>query len=148
MRNSLYSRRSADIPSSPVVPPGDNGHAPRWVILTVDDNPFVRTIIFQTLGRRFSLLSAGNGIEALDVLRSNPVDLLLTDIVMPRMDGFKLAGHVRERHPDLPIVFVSAHLDNETERQAKAISPHLIYKPFDICHLIETVDSLLSIPTG
>lgn len=84
---------------------------PKKVILCVDDNEqvlSVRTFLLETRGYR--VLNATNGQEALDILdksESGAVDLLITDLLMPGMDGNELARRAKERHPALPALIVS-----------------------------------------
>jgi CheY-like chemotaxis protein len=83
--------------------------APKTV-LVVDDEPSVRTLLREALPRhleRFAVATASNGVEAVTYLRSHPVDVLVTDVHMPVMDGFELLAYVRNHHPNLPVVVLS-----------------------------------------
>lgn len=83
--------------------------APKTV-LVVDDEPSARTVLAEGLPRhldRFSVASAANGAEAVTYLREHPVDVLVTDVRMPVMDGFELLAHVRQHYPNLPVVVLS-----------------------------------------
>ena len=78
------------------------------VILIVDDDELVRmtlSVLVGSLG--YHCLVAGDGVEALAVLRSTQVDLVLTDIVMPGMDGIEVARLAAARHPGLRIMFIT-----------------------------------------
>ena len=83
--------------------------APKTV-LVVDDEPSARTVLLEGLPRHlvgFTVASAANGAEAVTYLREHPVDVLVTDVRMPVMDGFELLAHVRKRYPNLPVVVLS-----------------------------------------
>ena len=84
-------------------------------VLVVDDYPSIRARLVETLKEMgCEITEAGNGVEAIESLRTKPFDLLFTDIVMPEMDGFELCEEVR-KNPDLlnlPIVVVSTHYDS------------------------------------
>ncbi len=84
--------------------------APKTVLL-VDDEPAARAVLLEGLPRhleRFTVASAADGAEALAYLREHPVDVLVTDVRMPVMDGFELLAHVRKHYPNLPVVVLSA----------------------------------------
>ena len=83
----------------------------RLTVLAVDDEPLIRELLMCVLDMLgYMYLTAASGEEALERLRSGAkVDLLISDIRMPGMDGTALAREVRELMPDLPILFVSAH---------------------------------------
>lgn len=77
-------------------------------ILVVDDNePFRKALarIIASLGH--SVVEAGDGQEAVEVLRAAPVDLVMTDVYMPDMDGIEFLLHLQEHHPDIPVVAMS-----------------------------------------
>ena len=86
----------------------------RLKALLVDDFPTVRKAIVKVLESiDLEVIEAKNGIEALDVLDSQSVDMVFTDLVMPEMDGFELCEEIRRRPGlrTLPIVVVSTHRD-------------------------------------
>ncbi len=89
----------------------------RRKLLVVEDEPLVRmltTFLLRESG--FDVLEAGNGCEALEVLASeHRVDLILTDIRMPLMDGMELSARLRSSHPGLPILFFSGEPDLDGE---------------------------------
>jgi CheY-like chemotaxis protein len=79
-------------------------------LLVVDDDDAVRAVLEASLPahlERFAVTTARNGSEAIDVLRTRPVDVLVTDVSMPVMDGFDLLAYVRNHHPNLPVVVMS-----------------------------------------
>lgn len=81
---------------------------PKVVILCVDDeeNPLVlRKFVLQKAG--YEVVTARSGKEALSVTGSRSVDLVLSDHLMPEMNGVELAQHVKARHPRLPVVLIS-----------------------------------------
>ena len=85
---------------------------PATTILVVDDQSFARRVAYRILSEAgYRVLEAEDGEEALDVLYGirSPVDLLIVDVVMPRLDGVELARRVWERWPDRRILFMSGH---------------------------------------
>jgi len=110
-------------------------------ILLVDDEPSVRKLIRISLERAgYAIVEAGNGQEALSKF-SEDVNLVLTDIIMPQMNGLELARRVGESHPDLPILFMSGF--NE---EFHGLAPvQYLQKPFDIgVRLVEEVRQTLA----
>lgn len=83
--------------------------APPRVLLADDELP-LRTVVSRVLTRRgFAVESVGDAIEAVERLREQEFDLLITDYQMPNMDGFELLAHVRENYPDMPAVMLTGH---------------------------------------
>lgn len=80
----------------------------RHTVLVVDDNRLMRTMLGDALGGRMDVLTAGDGAEALDVLAQQNVDLVLTDLHMPRLDGFELIATLVRERPLLPVVVMTA----------------------------------------
>jgi YesN/AraC family two-component response regulator len=93
-------------------------------ILLVDDHRNFLTILAEELkgyGNNFCILTAENGDRALKVLESAQVDLVVTDIRMPVMDGFALISHMKEKYPTIPVIVVSSFLYSEWETELKAM---------------------------
>src|SRR5262245_1254209 len=79
-------------------------------ILVVEDDPDIRSILQRFLARRgYAVKAAENGAEALELLAHEPVDLILSDVRMPRMDGLELLGAVRQRDPEVQLVLMTAY---------------------------------------
>lgn len=113
-------------------------------ILIADDEATVRSFISAILRREgFDLLAAVDGADALDLVhqRSEPIDLLLTDIRMPRMDGVTLAQNVSGIYPDLPVIYTSGYpfdFEDETTRHPRKACAFLA-KPFSRSQLLDAV---------
>jgi two-component system, cell cycle sensor histidine kinase and response regulator CckA len=89
-------------------------------ILLVEDDPLVRSMARRSLVEAgFEVLEAANGQEALALIASEmrPLDAVLTDLAMPEVGGRLLAQHLREAHPDLPVVFMSGYTDDDVARR-------------------------------
>lgn len=103
-------------------------------VLVVEDESVVRSLASRVLeAGGYRVYQAPNGAAALDFLMSRPgeVDLVLTDIVMPRMTGRELAEHIRDRLPDLPVLFMSGYSGDEiVQRGLMPPGVPLIKKPF------------------
>ena len=149
---SLFLPRFAGDAAFPPSAPTDSSMAEQssgdqdaLTILMVEDDQRVRratTEALEELGHK--VLACANGPTALEVLDERPdVDLLLSDIVMPEMTGPELAGHVKERLPELPIVFVTGYARDAID--SEQLSGHAILrKPFTVAALANAVDSAVS----
>jgi PAS domain S-box-containing protein len=121
------------------------------IVLVVDDHPVNRNLVVTLLGYRgHTVLEAGNGAEALKVLRSRPLDLVITDLVMPVMDGYELVRELR-RDPQLAttrvIFYTSNYLHHEVSPMAKALGVrHVVFKPAEAAALLAAADAALSAP--
>lgn len=115
-------------------------------ILVVEDDIALRDVMLHMLSQQgFAVLVAGTAYEALNILRQRPVDLLLTDIIMPGMDGVDLAKEARKLHAGLKVLFATAYMQVALKRAAGHHGP-VLYKPFRDGELIKAVKSLLQTP--
>ncbi len=116
-------------------------------ILVVDDEPHIRSLVRNILQREhYRVLEAGDGCEALSICdeHGSGIDLLLTDIVMPRLDGIQLAEQVVAAHPRIRVLYMSGKCDVETvQRQIRQFGFGFIRKPFAIEALLGTVQHSL-----
>lgn len=115
-------------------------------VLVVDDEPAVRELARRTLeASGCRVLEAGDGSETVDLIsRHGPPDLVLTDIMMRGMDGVTLAGRLRARWPELPVLFMSGRLDQQERIQSDAPDVELIEKPFAPDRLVREVYAALA----
>jgi two-component system, cell cycle sensor histidine kinase and response regulator CckA len=122
-------------------------HQPRRVVLVVDDEQSLRDLLCRTLqAEGYSTLEAGNGAEALELMEAivDPVDLVITDVVMPGMDGHELGRRLAQRWPDLPVLYISAYEINDIFRRGSPRhSAPFLQKPFPMDILSRTVRDLI-----
>src|SRR6266508_3787026 len=115
------------------------------MILLVEDEPITRNAFADALKTEGEeVLQAANGVQALSLLDKSHVDLVITDLVMPKLNGFDLVGQIRSKWPDIPILIISAHISQDAER-ISAGNAEFMYKPVDPPDLIATVRRLLSV---
>lgn len=119
----------------------------RHTVLVVDDEEGLRSIVCRTLQNEgYGTLEAGHGAEALEVMNKalSPVDLVVTDVVMPGMDGRELGRRLTQRWPTLPILYISAYDVNDIFRRGSPrTSAPFLQKPFPPEILITSVRQLL-----
>jgi len=115
-------------------------------ILVVDDEPKMRRvleILLQKMGHR--VLGAGNGVEALALFQANSIDLVITDLRMPEMDGIELLAALRAQASDVPVMVITAHGTIETAVTAmKHGACDYILRPFDIDVVEHAVERVLN----
>lgn len=116
-------------------------------ILLVDDNPMLLSGARMTLEMKgFNVITAKNGLEALQILSNTLPDLIISDVMMPGCDGFALLEQVRAR-PDwitIPFLFLSALDDTESLKQSRALgADDFLTKPFSPIALVQAVNSRL-----
>lgn len=114
-------------------------------ILVVEDEIELNKIICRSLRERgYDVISATNGVEALSSTENTKFDMILTDIMMPRMDGFELADSIRLTDKEIPIVFMTAKDDKASKMLGYSIGvDDYIVKPFDIDILIMKIGAIL-----
>ncbi len=117
-----------------------------YTVLLVEDNESISSFIADQLRNDFIVETAANGIEALEQLRKNQYDIIVTDIMMPQMDGLELCATVKN-DIDLshtPIVFMTAKNDIETKIKGLQLGGEAyVEKPFSIKYLKQLIKSLL-----
>jgi CheY-like chemotaxis protein len=113
-------------------------------VLVVDDEPGWREMIkFNLDGYGYRVLSASDGMAALDILGREKADLVLTDLKMPGMDGLALIAALRKKAPALPVVLMTGHDDEERMAKSQPEPPPLFKKPFSIDDLNRLVHSFV-----
>ncbi|MGE0698465.1 MAG: cell cycle two-component system response regulator CpdR [Hyphomicrobiaceae bacterium] len=115
-------------------------------ILLAEDDDSMRGFLARALERAgYDVIAFDNGAEAFARLKEEPFTLLLTDIVMPRMDGIELARRASELDPDLKIMFITGFaavtLNSEVQAPKDA---RVLSKPFHLKDLVREVEKLLA----
>ncbi|HEX2251021.1 MAG TPA: response regulator [Gemmatimonadales bacterium] len=127
--------------------PNAHGDESRRLVLVVDDEQGLRELVCRTLrAEGYDTLEAAHGAEALEVIETAPapVDLVVTDVVMPGMDGRELGRRLSQRWPDLPILYISAYDVNDIFRRGSPrTSAPFLQKPFPMEGLVTTVRGLI-----
>jgi two-component system cell cycle sensor histidine kinase/response regulator CckA len=120
----------------------------RGTILLVEDEEGLRSLNARGLvSRGYTVLEAGNGVEAMEVLqqRGDEVDLVVSDVVMPEMDGPALLKAARQRNPNLKIIFVSGYAEDAFERSLPENGQFaFLPKPFTLKQLVAAVKETMA----
>jgi two-component system cell cycle response regulator CpdR len=115
------------------------------ILLAEDDDDMRRFLVRALENAGHTVVSFDNGLSAYHRLREEPFELLLTDIVMPEMDGIELARRATQLDPDIKVMFITGFAavalnpDSQTPKDAKILS-----KPFHLRELVSEVDKLLA----
>jgi CheY-like chemotaxis protein len=115
----------------------------------VEDEPSVRRLVSQMLQLTgYKVFEAAGGPEALGLMDhvGQPVDLLLTDIVMPLMNGGTLAQRLSRRHPKMRVLFTSGYMDDVVVQEVVAMGAQFLPKPFTMEALTQKVRQVLDEP--
>ena len=117
-------------------------------LLLVEDEDAVRLFGARALRNKgYKVLEAKNGEHALEVIAAaaEPVDLVITDVVMPVLDGPELVRRVREANPEMKVIFISGYAeDNLREKLAESANVHFLPKPFSLQQLAGKVKEVLA----
>jgi two-component system cell cycle response regulator CpdR len=113
------------------------------ILLAEDDNDMRRFLVKALENAGFQVSSHDNGLSAYQRLREEPFEMLLTDIVMPEMDGIELARRASELDPDIKIMFITGFaavaLNSDSPKNAKVLS-----KPVHLRELVSEVNKMLA----
>ncbi len=117
-------------------------------VLIVDDDRAMLLDLKESLSRRIgfpAVLMAGNGVEALQCLRSQEVSLVVTDLKMPEMDGLELLAAIMQNYADIPVILMTGFSTPEIERLARqGGAVDVISKPFSVDELARRMTVMLS----
>jgi len=116
-------------------------------ILLVEDDEQLRSVTAQYLrSLGYSVVEAGSAEAAYALVHTvGTLDLVITDVVMPRMDGPNLVKHVRELHPTMKVIFISGYTEDAFRRRLDSDSEiHFLPKPFSLKQLASKVKDVIS----
>ncbi|MCY7339350.1 MAG: response regulator [Sphingomonas bacterium] len=129
------------------VKPQDNELWGTGTILLVEDEAMVRAVAERALTRHgYKVLTANNGEEALERLAvdGDDIALVISDVVMPLMDGPTMVREARKAHPDVPILFMSGYAEEQLRKSIDIDNVGFLPKPFSVQELAEAVRRVLA----
>lgn len=114
-------------------------------ILVVDDEVGYREMIQMDLcDQGFRAFTAKGGMEALEILSQEKIDLVVTDMKMPKMDGLEIVKAVKKNHPSIPIVLMTGYaVEDRVEKALQLTATACLRKPFDIEELATVIRTAL-----
>lgn len=114
---------------------------PKKKVLVVDDELGVRESLKMILKSNYQVFTASDGSEALAYLQNGRVDLVTLDLKMPGLSGIEVLQRIKEKHPDIEVVVVTAYHTDQNEKQANDYgAAGVITKPFNAPELIDSVN--------
>jgi two-component system cell cycle sensor histidine kinase/response regulator CckA len=147
-RHVAVAGEEEPVVEKPVEAPKKADLTGRGTILLVEDEEGLRGLNARGLrSRGFTVLEAGNGVEALEKLESEggEVDLVVSDVVMPEMDGPTLLKELRKRNPELKVIFVSGYAEDAFEKHLPEPGQfHFLPKPFTLTQLVAAVKETMA----
>lgn len=143
----LFSDTKSAEPISNVVKEQLTDHPDQPVILVVEDNPDIQKFISDSLKETYYILTAANGLQAMDVIKELHIDLIISDVMMPVMDGFEFCKTVKNdiQYSHIPVVLLTAKnaVQSKIEGLEQGADAYM-EKPFSPGHLEAQIKNLLS----
>jgi two-component system cell cycle sensor histidine kinase/response regulator CckA len=147
MSETVLAARAAEA-SDATEAPGNRDLTGIGTVMLVEDEDPVRIFGARALRNKgYKVLEAKSGESALEMIRgaAEQIDLLITDVVMPRMDGPTLIREVRETHPDMKVIFISGYTEDAFRQRLDSDSEiHFLPKPFSLKQLAGKVKEVIS----
>jgi signal transduction histidine kinase len=144
----LAPHEPIDVPRQPSAGSEQPEAMARARVLVVDDNPDLRAYVANLLKSTHSVVMAVDGVEALEAIRADPPDIVLSDVMMPRLDGFGLVRELRAdpRTSSIPVILLSARAGEESAVQGlDGGADDYLVKPFSARELIARVRTHVSL---
>lgn len=115
-------------------------------ILIVDDDPRIRNLLTESLNAiGYQTVAASDGREALETVRSRPIDCVVSDIKMPELDGLNLLHHVKAEHPSMPVIMITGFAFHQHREQAThGGADGFLVKPFRLEKIEEVLQRVLN----
>jgi DNA-binding NtrC family response regulator len=114
----------------------------KYVLIVEDEKTFQLTLMdgLRRYEKDFRVLTTENGVQAKKVLETFPVDLVITDLKMPEMNGVELIGYIRKNHPYIPVIVMTAYGNPDMESQLRSLGVFAyLEKPIDFTELTEKI---------
>ncbi|MBQ8529093.1 MAG: response regulator transcription factor [Clostridia bacterium] len=114
------------------------------ILVAEDDRDLNRIVSAALRGAGYEVCSVGDGLEALEKMENERFDMLLSDIMMPKMDGYELAESIRTTDREMPIIFMTAKEDKASKLAGYGVGiDDYVTKPFDIDLLLVKISAIL-----
>jgi len=116
-------------------------------ILVVDDEPSLRSLLDEMLtSSGYTVVLAETAENAIEILKKHPVDLVLSDVIMPGMNGYELAEYISEHYPDIKVQLASGYSDNTHNSEQRELHNNILNKPFERDKLLSHLRKMLDAP--
>jgi len=119
------------------------------MILLVEDEERYREHIARVLTKAgYEVLQAADGLEALSTLEKSKIDLVISDILMPNLNGYALVARLRAKWPKMPVILTTGFLSQESAKSMMNGSVDFIPKPINAQTLIDMIHRRIPVPTS
>ncbi|MEZ5709610.1 MAG: response regulator [Blastomonas sp.] len=137
----VYRGQIGEVAPQKKVPVREGGQWGNETLLLVEDEDMVRAVAERALSRQgYKVVTASDGEEGLARFAdSGPFHLVVSDVVMPNMDGPAMAAELRKRAPDIPILFMSGYAEEQLRQNISLDQVHFLPKPFSVNQIVEAV---------
>jgi two-component system cell cycle sensor histidine kinase/response regulator CckA len=140
----VHHAAPGEIPAAAPAPEQRTEWAGGGRILLVEDEEPVRMVAERALARAgYTITTAADGEEGLEKFQAGEFDLVVSDVVMPTMDGPAMARAIRKAAPGMPILFMSGYAEDHLRREIDMDNMHFIPKPFSVQQISEKVGAVL-----
>ena len=120
-----------------------NTNPKRYAILIVDDEPSLRDILAQIL-EGYQVTTVQDGVEALQILKKTPFQMVITDLMMPQVDGFLVLVTAKKANPNTDVLVLTGYPSLENERRCRALGcTDILAKPFAVTAIRSRVEACL-----
>ncbi|HKT78133.1 MAG TPA: ATP-binding protein [Sphingobium sp.] len=142
----VYQGADVELAAQPKAPVKRSETWGSGTVLLVEDEDMVRAVAERALARQgYKVLTANDGEQGLEVLAGDEkIDLLISDVVMPNMDGPSMVARARDSHPDLPVLFMSGYAEEQLRKSIDIANVAFLPKPFSVSQLAEAARDALA----
>ena len=115
------------------------------MILLVDDEEGCREVLARILTKAgYEVVEAADGIEALSLVEKSKIDLVISDILMPLLNGYALVARLRAKWPSMPVILTTGFLSQDAAKNMMNGPVEFIPKPIDVAALISMIERLVT----
>ena len=123
--------------------------SPIKVMVVEDDKDFLYTIGYWLKSKGYNVVTAGNGLEAIEVIKKEPVDIVFLDLHMPVMDGVEALKNIRKINKNLPVVIITAFATDERVSEAEQYGLSGFFsKDKDFSESVTLIETILRVHRG
>jgi CheY-like chemotaxis protein len=123
----------------------------KYVLIVEDEKTFQLTLLdgLRKYEKDFRVMPAENGKQAMEVLKTLTIDLVVTDLKMAEMDGIELINYIRKNYPYIPVIVMTAYGNSDLENWLRSVGVFAyLEKPIDFTELTEKIFSALTLKSG